>query len=133
MRDFKNDGEMNVYGDFNLTDNSSNEHKLLIHCSNEELLSERPFRQGNIKLEQKRKIKRLKPFYGLTVAVFIACAIWASVKGEPDIVTLILGIGTLILGYQSLKATLEPNSFQTEEQNAVDEITKILKQRRFEE
>lgn len=132
MRDFNNKGNIKVCGDFNLTDNSLNEHKLLINYSNEELLQERPFRQGNIKLEQKRKIKRLQPLYGITVCVFITAAIWATIKGKPDIVTLILGVGSLLIGYQSFKKTLEPNSFQIEEQDAVDEINKIFKQRRFE-
>ncbi|WP_214650860.1 hypothetical protein, partial [Vibrio anguillarum] len=74
MRDFNNDGEINVQGDFNVIDNSHNEHKLLIHCSSEELLSERPFRRENIKIEQKRKVKRLRPFYLLTVILIFATA-----------------------------------------------------------
>lgn len=132
MRDFNNDGDINIQGDFNVTDNSHNEHKLLIHCSSEELLQERPFRQENIQLEQKRKIKRLTPLYGLTLILFVAAATWAMINGKQDLVSIIMGGASLFLGYQSLKATLEPNAFQVEEQNAVNEISKILKQRRVE-
>lgn len=132
MRDFNNDGQINVHGDFNVTDNSQNQHKLLIHCSNDELLRERPFRQENLRLEQAKKVKRLKPFYALSVILFCAAAAWATINGKTDLATFIMGGASLFLGYQSLKATVELNAFQVDEQNAVTEINKLLKQRRVE-
>jgi len=132
LRDFNNDGQINVQGDFNVTDNSQNEHKLLIHCSSEVLLQERPFRQENIRLEQARKIKRLKPFYALSVVLLCTAAGWATFNGKTDLASFILGGASLFLGYQSLKATIEPNAFQVEEQDAVNEINKLLKKRRVE-
>ncbi|EGR0072882.1 cytochrome d ubiquinol oxidase subunit II [Vibrio vulnificus] len=132
MRDFNNDGEINVQGDFNVTDNSHNEHKLLIHCSSKELLSERPFRRENIKIEQKRKVKRLRPFYLLTVILIFATAFWAMYQGKTDLITILMGLASAFIGFNSLRATVEPNSFQREEQQAIAEINKILKQRRVE-
>lgn len=132
LRDFNNDGEINVQGDFNITDNSHSEHKLLIHCSSEVLLQERPFRQENIRLEQARKIKRLKPLYALSLVLAVAAAVWATINGKTDFATIIMGGASLFVGYQSLMATINPNAFQIEEQNAVNEINKILKQRRVE-
>ena len=132
MRDFNNDGQINVHGDFNVADISHNENKLLIHCSNAELLQERPFRQENIRLEQAKKVGRLKPLYALSVILFLAAAGWATFNSKPDLATFIIGGASLFLAYQSLKATVEPNAFQTEEQNAVIEIGKLLKQRRVE-
>lgn len=132
MRDFNNDGDINVHGDFNVTDNSHNEHKLLIHCTSETLLQERPFRQENIRLEQARKVQRLKPFYALSLLLFVAAAIWAAFNGKTDFVTILMGAASLFLGLQTLKFTVEPNVFQVEEQNAVHEINKLLKQRRVE-
>ncbi len=132
MRDFNNDGQINVHGDFNVTDNSQNQHKLLVNCSNEELLHERPFRQENIRIEQARKVGRLRPVYALSVLLFAAAAAWASINGKTDVASFIMGGASLFLGYQSLKATIEPNAFQIEEQNAVNEVTKLLKQRRAE-
>ena len=62
MRDFNNSGDIHVNGDLNVGDHAKNEFKLYINCTNEELIADRPFRKGNIKIEQKRKIKRLIPF-----------------------------------------------------------------------
>ncbi|MBD55349.1 hypothetical protein [uncultured Pseudoalteromonas sp.] len=133
MRDINNSGEINVQGDMHIVDNShSEEHKLLIHCSTEELLQERPFRLENIKIEQKKKVKKLKPFYVLAVLFGIAAAVYSAIHGKTDFMTLILGIISIFIGYNTLKFTVEPNAFQIEERNAVDEISKILKQRRVE-
>lgn len=132
MRDFNNGGDINVNGDFNVNDNSKSEFKLYIHCTNEELLTDRPFRAENIKIEQRKKIQRLKPFYALTVLLTFAAAIWAMYNGKTDLITILMGAVSAFLGYQSLIATIEPNTFQKEEQAAVNEISKILKQRRVE-
>jgi hypothetical protein len=132
LRDFNNDGQISVNGDFNVVDHSHNEYKLLSHCTNEELLQERPFRKENIKLEQARKVKRLMPLYALTAILFVIAAGWATVNGKADLASLIIGAASIFLAFQSLKATVEPNAFQREEQNAVAEIHKILKQRRVE-
>ena len=132
MRDFNNDGQINVQGNFNVTDNSQNQPRLLNYCSSEELLRERPFRKENIRLEQARKVKRLRPFYALCLVLFCSAAAWATFNGKTDLATFIMGGASLFIGYLSLKATIEPNAFQVEEQNAVNETIKILKQRRVE-
>ena len=132
MRDFNNDGQININGDFNLTDNSQNEHKLYINCSVEELRADRPYRTENIKIEQRKKVSRLMPLYGLALTLIFAAAIWAMLQGKSDLVTILVGGAGVFIGYKSLEATFEPNSFQIEEQDAVNEITKILKQRRAE-
>jgi hypothetical protein len=132
LQDFNNGGDINVNGDFNVTDNSHNQHTLLAHSVSEVLLQERPFRQENIRLEQAKKVKRLKPYYALSLILFIAAAIWAAINGKTDFVSILMGVASLFLGYQSLKATIDPNAFQIEEQNAVNEINKLLKQRRVE-
>ena len=54
------------------------------------------------------------------------------INGQKDIATLIMGAGSLLLAFMSIKLTIEPNAFQIEEQNAVIEINKILRQRRVE-
>lgn len=132
MRDFNNGGDIKVNGDLNINDNSNNAFKLYIHCTNEELLADRPFRAENIKIEQRKKINRLKPFYALTVLLAFSAAIWAMYNGKTDLITILMGGVSAFLGYHSLIMTVEPNKFQKEEQAAVNEISKILKQRRVE-
>ena len=132
MRDFKNGGDINVNGNLNIGDNGKNEFKLYIHCTNEELIADRPFRAGNIKIEQRRKIKNLMPRYLFAVLLAFAAAIWAMFHGKTDLITILMGAVSAFVGYHSLIATLEPNAFQKEEQQAVNEINKILKQRRVE-
>jgi len=132
VRDFINAGDINVHGDMNVGDNSYSQHKLLIHCSSEELQQERPFRLGNIRIEQSKKVKRLRPFYAVSVVLFIAAAAWATANGKSDLISFLMGSASILLAYASLKATIEPNLFQIEERAAVDEISKILKQRRVE-
>lgn len=132
MRDFNNGGEINVNGDLNIGDQAKNEFKLYIHCTNEELIADRPFRAGNIKIEQRKKIKRLKPYYAISVLLAFGAAFWAMYHGKTDLITILMGGISAFLGYHSLIATIEPNAFQKEEQAAINEITKILKQRRVE-
>ena len=132
MRDFTNGGDINVGGDFNVTDASHHEHKLIQHLTTREIFLERPFRQENIRIEQRKKVKRLQPFYVLTVVLSVAAASWAYYNGMADMGSLLMGAGSLLLGCYSLKATVEPNSFQVQEQNAVDECTLYLRQRRAE-
>lgn len=132
MRDFNNGGDINVKGDFNVNDYSKNDFKLYIHCTNEELLADRPFRAENIKIEQRKKVQRLKPFYVLTILLAFSAAIWAMYNGKTDLITILMGSVSAFIGYQSWSATFEPNEFQKEEQAAVNEISKILKQRRVE-
>lgn len=132
MRDFNNDGQINVQGDFNVTDNSHNEYKPLERCSVAELLEERPFRQENIRIEQALKVKRLRPLYTLCILLFVAAAAWTAINGRADLASLLMGAASVFIGYLSLKATIEPNSFQVTEQTAVNTINTLLKQRRAE-
>jgi len=132
MRDFTNGGDITAGGDININDNSKNDHKWYVNCSSEELIEDRPFRQENIKLEQERKVKRFTPFYWLSAFLFICAAVWAVVEGKQNLVSIVMGAGSFFVGYMSIKLTIAPNSFQVEEKNAVDEINKILRQRRVE-
>nr|WP_217653793.1 hypothetical protein [Moritella viscosa]SHO17750.1 Putative uncharacterized protein [Moritella viscosa] len=132
MRDFNNDGDMNIGRDLNIYDNSQQVYKSFYEMTNEELFNERPFREGNIEIEQERKVKRLKPFYGLAVILFIIAAFLSWFNGKTDLITLFIGAGSLFIGFVSLKETLVANSFQEEEQEAVILINKILKKRRAE-
>ncbi|WP_300757446.1 hypothetical protein, partial [Janthinobacterium sp.] len=49
-----------------------------------------------------------------------------------DFVSILMGCGSMFLAFHSLKATVEPNAFQVEEQSIVNQINTLLKQRRVE-
>ena len=134
MRDFNSDGDIHVHGNMNVGDGNANgdAYKLFPECSNEALLRERPYRQENYRLEQTRKVQKLKPFYALSAILFAAAATWATFNNRADLASLAMGFASILLAYNSLRATLTPNAFQLEEQAAVSEINKILRQRRVE-
>jgi len=131
MRDFNNSGQINIQeGNINISDNHTENYKLLIHCSNAELMNERPFRVENIKLEQRRKVKKLIPMYFICACMFVATIYYIYFTQDKEIPSLIWGAGSFIVGYRALIATTSKNEFQREEQEAIDEIDKLLKQRR---
>ncbi|MBE2889717.1 DUF6106 family protein [Geobacter anodireducens] len=134
MRDFSNGGDMNVNGDLIINDHSQNEvGKPLIQCTSEYLIKEeRPFRQENLRLEKHRKIKNSMPVLTAAVIVIIGSAVWAHIKGDTNLVTLVVGIGALLVGCAAIKGIVEPNQFEIQEQNAIREINNILKSRRAE-
>lgn len=134
MRDFTNDGDIHVHGDMNVGDGNSNgnEFRLFTQCDNETLRRERPFRQENDRLEQRKKLKKLSPFFALSVIMFMVAAAWATIQGHTDLETLMIGFASVLIGWKTLELALTPNAFQREERAAVAEINKILRQRRAE-
>lgn len=131
MRDFNNSGQINVQqGSINISDNSSGNYKLLIYCSNEELLEEKPYRTENIKLEQKQKYKKLIPVYIIFICMLAFTVYHIFFTKDKEMIALILGAGSFFVGYRSLMETITHNEFQREEQEAINEIDKLLKQRR---
>lgn len=93
MRDFNNGGDMQVGGDLIITDQSQSVGKLLMNCTNEELLDEYPYRQENLRQERNRKVKVVAKFIAFAVFLFIASSVWAHINGKSDLVSAILGIG----------------------------------------
>jgi hypothetical protein len=132
MRDMNNNGQINIQGNLNISSNDMEEYKPLIYCSNEVLLRERPFRVENIKLEQKRKRKRFLPFCILFICSIITMCYFKFVANNNDMALFINAIISLIMGFISLILPILPNSFQKEEQMVINEIDKILLQRRVE-
>ena len=133
MRDFNNDGDMQVEGDFVINDHSQNiVGKQLDNCTSEELFQERPFRQENLQLERSRKVNRAIPHIAFAVVLFIAAAVWALINGKSDLVAFVLGTGSLVVGFATIKGVIEQNAFEIQEQNAIREIKLILKSRREE-
>lgn len=131
MRDITTNGNINVSGDLNISDHSeTHQNKMLFQLSTEELLQERPFRLENIRIEQSEKVRRLKPFYALTLFLVLLGAIFSAVYGSSSFVTLLTWLASAMIGINSLNVTVNDNAFQKLEREAVQQINILLKQRR---
>jgi len=130
MRDFKNGGDMQVGGDLIIADHSETVGKLLRNCTNEELLEEYPYRIENLRQERNRKLKVVEKIICFAVFLFIASSVWAYLNGKSDLVSAILGIGSMVVTCASVNGFTKPNEFEVREKHALDEIKMILKSRR---
>lgn len=131
MRDIKNEGSIHVYGNMEIADNS-HVFRPIAQLSTNELLQEREFRVGNYRQEQTAKNKRLikTAFFSVIGAIILASATYLS--GHSNLAFFILAVGTLIIGFQTLKGSVANNQFQQQEKDAIDTITLILRSRRVE-
>lgn len=133
MRDFNNGGDMNIHGGLTINDHSQNDiGKPLASYTSEVLREERPFRQENLRLERNKKIKTATPFLVGAVILFIVAAVWAQINGKSDLVSFVLGVGSLVVTVAAIMNIVEPNPFEMQEENAIREINLILKSRRVE-
>lgn len=128
MRDFKAGRDINVEGDVHINDNST-QPKLLVICTNEELLEERNHRKVLLSQERKAKWKRLALAW-LVVAIGLGVvSIWLYFNGKKDLSSLLLGLGGIVLGIASIKVLEKPNIFEQRQLAALNEIRLILRER----
>jgi len=124
---------MNINGGLIINDHSQNDiGRPLSSYTSEVLLEERPFRLENLRLERNKKIKTAPPFLVGAVILFILAAVWAQINGKSDLVSFVLGVGSLVVTVAAIKNIVEPNPFEIQEENAIREINLILKSRRVE-
>jgi len=128
MRDINTGGDVNVQGDFIITDNSQ-EYKLLIHCNNAELLQEENHRRNILNKEKKSKRNRFIPIWVTAALLLSAAAVWFWMLGKMDIFSLLSGAAGIIIGLASLKTYEKPNSFEQRQHDALREIHDILRDR----
>lgn len=113
-----------------IEDNSNNIHKLLIHCSIDELKQELPYRQENLKLEQIRKIRASLPFLA-ACAVFFAIGILISyITKDTSALSALSILASLVSGALSCNIAIQPTKFELSEKSAINQIVLLLKQRR---
>lgn len=128
MRDFKAGGDINVEGDVNIIDNST-QPKLLAACTNSELLHERKHRKSLLVQERKEKWKRLAlAWIGVAMMLGIA-SLWLYFDGKKDLANLVLGLGGVAAALASVKVLEKPNDFEQRQIDALYEIRTILKER----
>ena len=125
MRDFKS---ANIGGDVNIYDHSS-DHKLLIHCTNDELLEEEPHRQQLLRSERSRKNGFTLKFLALCGTLFLIAAGWYYLQGQMNTVTLVLGVSSVLMTAATLQTTDKVTVFELRQINALREIEMILRER----
>ena len=131
MRDFNVGNDLHVKGDLHINDNS-NQSKLLIDCSNNELFEERTHRKSLLSGERKSKWKRMAiAWLGIGCVLGIA-AIWFYYQGNPNLSSLVLGLGGFGTAFASIKVLEQPTEFEARQIDALNEIRLILRERGIE-
>ena len=128
MRDFNVGNNLDVKGDLHINDNS-NQSKLLIDCSNDELLDERNHRKDLLSSERKSKWKRMAIVWLGAGCILGIIAIWFYFQDKPNLSSLVLGIGGLLVAFASVKIFEHPTEFEARQVHALNEIRLILRER----
>ncbi|GLQ98330.1 hypothetical protein [Dyella mobilis] len=128
MRDFHAGGDINVGGDVYIHDQSI-EHKLLIHCANDELHAERTHRKMLLRNERFGKVKRLALLWLVVTLLLCAGALWLYWHGQTNFSALLLGGGGITCGLVSVKTFEQPTEFEMRQIAALNEIKHILRER----
>lgn len=129
MRDFKAGRDINVNGDVVIHDESTQVGKLLINCTNDELIEERSHRKSVLWGERKRKLSRLVMVWVVLGLMLTGVAIYLYYVGRSEFSSLVLGGGSIAIGLGSIKLFVEPNEFELRQQAALKEIAYILRER----
>lgn len=129
MRDF-NSGD--IHGDVNINDNSnSSEYKLLINCSNEELVQEEAHRQDLLEDERSRRRGITWKFLGTSALLLLVAAGWFYIKGAMDAVSFIIGGAGVLVGVATLQKSDKPTAFELRQVATINEIRTLLRERGF--
>jgi len=128
VRDFKAGRDINVEGDVHIIDNST-QPKLLVVCTNDELLAERVHRKTLLSQESKAKWKRLATAWVFLAAILGVASLWFYFKGDTNFSSLVLGLGGLAGGFATVKVLEKPNEFEARQIAALNEIKMILRER----
>jgi hypothetical protein len=128
MRDFRAGGNINVVGDVNIIDNSE-QLKLLVQCTNDELFEERKHRTNLLKNEKKRKYKKSGIFFISVIIISILVSIGIYLAGNSDLASFVLGGGGLVASAASIKISTNPSEFEMRQAAALNEIRMILRER----
>lgn len=129
MRDFKAGRDIHVNGDVVIHDESTQVGKLLINCTNEELIDERAHRKSVLRGERRRKLNRLVVAWVFSGLILSGLAIYFYLNGRSELSSLALGGGSIAIGLGSIKMFIEPNEFERRQIDALKEITYIMRER----
>jgi hypothetical protein len=128
LRDFTNGGNINVGGNFFVTDQSQ-QHKLLIHCTNEELVEEEQFRRGQLAREQNGKLKYTLVAVAGTACIFFIIGLYFWYTGKMERFDLFATTSGFLLAFGSLTFYTTPTQVEKRHKDALQEIHIILRER----
>lgn len=128
MRDVNAGRDINVDGDFVVNDNSQ-QYKLLIQCTTEELLAEEPHRLQRLKEERKAKLNRFLGFIAFAATLVFVAAVWYWFQGKMDQFSLVSGVAAFMVALASLNIFERPTMFEQRRLAALAEINMLLRER----
>ena len=128
MRDIKADRDINVKGDMIVNDQSQ-EYKLLIHCSNDELIAEEQHRHGVLEGERSAKLNRFMTALGIAATLLFIAGVWYWFRRNVDLFSFFTGGAGFIVGLASLKVYEKPTLFEQRQLAALQEIHMLLRER----
>ena len=129
MRDVRT-GDISAGRDV-VIDDRSDQPKLLVQCTNEELLEEEQHRRSILRKEESRLMRFHVPVFVVAGLLLLVAVVWFHVQGDFDMVSLLTGAGGIGLGLLNLKAMEQPSVFEIRQREALEEINMILRERGF--
>ncbi|MDD2699838.1 MAG: hypothetical protein PHH36_01240 [Sideroxydans sp.] len=127
MRNFQSG---DIHGDVTINDNSNNtEYKLLIHCSNEELMQEESHRFNLLRDERSRKNKVIWKFVAATAILILIAATWFQITGAMNMVTFLMGAAGVMMGLAALQQADKQTPFEQRQIATLNEIHTLLRER----
>ena len=129
MRDISPGRDLNVHGDLNINDQPSHQYKLLIHCSNDELIAEEVHRRDVLNGERNGKRRVLFRLLGLAAGALLVAVLYFYMKGNMNFVTMALGAGSFVASLAAFKGYDTPNEFELRQIAALREIHNLLRER----
>ena len=127
MRDFN---VRDINGNVVINDNST-EHKLLINCSNEELLREDVHRRELLVDERKRKNRSILKLLFISALLCVAAFIWYQINDGLDMASISLGGAGVIIGFATIQQSQAQTEFEQRQISALNEIQMLLRERGF--
>ena len=132
MSDFNAGRDINVGKNIHIQTETFHPKPLSI-CTNSELFNERVHRRALLSKERKRKFKLVGFLWVFAVLTISGFALYAYfISDNPNLSSLILGLGGISTLFYSIKLFEQPSEFETRQLAALKEIRLILRERNIE-
>ena len=129
MRDVRT-GDISAGRDVVISD-QSDQPKLLVQCTNEELLEEEQHRRRILRKEESRRLRFHVPIFVVAGLLFLVAVVSFHVQGGLNMVNFLFAAGSIGLVSINVKVMEQPSVFQIRQRVALEEINMILRERGF--